>query len=391
MFGERETMAENLESQTDKKNEFVSASFIKRFAAAFGEYLLILSIPSILFILSDIFAELGAGILFGILFTFFYGASILVIIAIVIILPVFLSVYFEQSRFKATPLKMLLGLQVFNVDGTETELPQLVHRAIFKNIIIIVIAILFFNFINMPDYSGWYFLIPVFILIIYNIAGVAGWLPFKPKGQALNDQLAGTIVLQKACFKNRVSIFSMILIPFILFILTFKIFLMWSIGSFNIITIVPGCFNGKWVYRLILGYSRDKTLMIKNNMHNIQDLLEDYGKSTGGIYPKNLQELSVSTYWKKFTNPYCASMSGIGGALLDYKEYKQRDKYSGFILYEPIGNPPKRYFIYGCDIKGDLVYYLLPHTYTTILDLQKEPILKQLFPFTNYWQIMYLE
>jgi len=381
-------MNENLESQTDKKNEFVPASFIKRFAAAFGEYLLILSIPSVLFILSGILGKLGARILFGILLSLFYFFSVFVIIIIVIILPVFLSVYFEQSRFKATPFKMLLGLQVFNVDGTDLYSSRLKHRAIFKNIIIIVIAILFFNFLSMPDYSGWGFLIPIFILIIYNIAGISGWLPFKAKGQALHDQLAGTIVLQKTFFKNKVSIFSIILIPFILFILTFKIFLMWSIWSFNIITIVPGCVSRAWIYRLVLEEDR-YNLVVKSHMFIFQEGVEKYGKSTGGIYPKNLQELSVSPYWKKFTNPYCGYAEGIGGALLDYKEYKRADKYSGFILYEPIGNPPKRYFIYGCDIKGELIYKLDNNIRFDIDTPQ--PILQQLFPFANYWQIMYWE
>ena len=127
-------MAENLESQTDEKKEFVPASFIKRFAAAFGEYLLILSIPSVLFILSVILDKFKIRTLSDLLLTLFYVTGILVITAL---FPIFLSVYFEQSRFKATPFKMLLGFQVFNVDGTEAEFPQLVHRAILKNISIL--------------------------------------------------------------------------------------------------------------------------------------------------------------------------------------------------------------------------------------------------------------
>ena len=266
MFGERETMAENLESQTDKKNEFVSASFIKRFAAAFGEYLLILSIPSILFILSYYFASLRLEILFQLVVTLFEASSIFFII-MTIIIPILFSVYFEQSRFKATPFKILLGLQVFNVDGTEAEFPQVVHRTIFKNIIIIVIAILFLNFLNMPDYSGLPFLIPIFIIIIYNIAGISAWLPFKAKGQALHDQLAGTIVLQKVCFKNKVSIFSIILIPLIIFLLTFNIFFMWSRPWLDTLTIIPGCFNGAWKYRLGLEeYRRMRLVFIKSNI-----------------------------------------------------------------------------------------------------------------------------
>ena len=249
----------------------------------------------------------------------------------------------------------------------------------------------------MPDYSGWGFFIPIFILIIYNIAGISGWLPFKAKGQALHDQLAGTIVLQKVSFKNKVSILSIVLIPFIIFILTFKIFLMWSIWSFNIITIVPTCANKAWLYRLVLKEDPHNggLYVVKSHMFALQEMLEFYKKSTGGIYPKNLQELSISPYWKELRKPYCFSMSKRD-ALMDYKYYKQSVKYSGCVLYESIGNPPKSYYIYGCDIKGELRYKLYngpPYLY----DLKEhdlkdreipEAFLKQLFPFFYDWILM---
>ena len=386
-------MTENLESQTDKKNEFVPASFIKRFAAAFGEHLLILSIPSVLFILSYILSELRVMIFLGILLSLFYNASALVIIIMIIIMTSFFYVYFEKSHYQATPFKILLGLHVFNVDGTEAELPQLVHRAILKNIIVIVIAILFLNFLNMPDYSGWYFLIPIFIIILYNLAGISGWFPFKIEGQALHDQLAGTIVLQKTFFKNKVSIFSMVLIPLILFLLTFNIFFMWSRPWLNI-AIIPSCFNGTWIYRLgVEEYRYESLKMIKLTIYSLEEIVKKYSESNGGVYPKNLHELSGTSYWKNFNNSYCNDMSGIGGALMDYEEYQKikfHDKHRGFILYKSVGNPPKRYFIYGCDIKGDLIYYYhLPHKYYEVLDLKKESLLGQLFPFLIF-DISYL-
>ena len=390
-------MVENLEFQIYKKNEFVPASFIKRFAAAFGEYLFILSIPSVLFILSYCLGLFNVGILFS-LFVILFKASGIFFIIMAFIIPVLFYDGFEESRFKATPFKMLLGLQVFNVDETEADSSKIIRRAIFKTIIIIVIGILFLNFLNMPDYSGLPFLIPIFIIVIYNIAGIEGWLPFKLKGQALHDQLAGTIVLQKTFFKNKISIFSIILIPFILFLLTFNIFYMWSRPWLNIVTI-QGCFNGAWMYRLGLEeysvYNRNIFLNIQSHIYYLRDMVEKYGECTGGIYPKNLQELSISPYWKNYNNPYChyLGISGIGSAFMDYKEYqknKLHDKHRGLILYEPIGTPPKGYHIYGCDIKGEMVYYLLvKNKYTYILDLKKDSLLYQLFPFLVF-DISYL-
>ena len=93
-------MAENLESQTDEKKEFVPASFIKRFAAAFGEYLFILSIPSILLIFSYIVAILPFALLYMLKFIWIF---------IIIIFSIFFHAYFETSHFKSTPFKMLLG------------------------------------------------------------------------------------------------------------------------------------------------------------------------------------------------------------------------------------------------------------------------------------------
>jgi len=369
-------MAENLESQTDEKKEFVPASFIKRFAAAFGEYLFILSIPSILLIFSYIVAILPFALLYMLKFIWIF---------IIIIFSIFFHAYFETSHFKSTPFKMLLGLQVFNDDGREAGFSQI----ILKNIIIIIIAILFLTFINMPDYSGLPFLIPIFLIIIYNIAGISGWLPFKTKGQALHDQVAGTIILQKASFKNKVSIFSIILIPFILFLLTFNVFLMWAGPWLNIVTI-PSCFNGTWMYRLgVEEYGREILPSVKSNMHTLQNVIEKYGNINNGIYPKSLQELSATSYWKEFTNPYCSNQ-GIGHALMDYEEYQRtkfHDKHRGFVLYELIGNPPKRYFIYGCDIKGELRYKLYNNIW---FDINTSlPLLEQLFPFLIF-DISYL-
>ena len=186
------------------------------------------------------------------------------------------------------------------------------------------------------------YIIIILILFLYNIAGSSGWL--KTKGQALHDQLSRTIVLAISSPKIPIRITG---ITSVIVLSIITIFL--SISK-------SGYYHG--------GSSSEKISSVKSNMHTLQTIVENYAVDNKHFYPSSLEELykeaNKHNYWKDFSNPY-TSVTGIGinGSLLNYKDYNvyilNYCRYRGLVLYNSLGNPPVKYFIYGCGRNGQLI------------------------------------
>lgn len=113
----------------------------------------------------------------------------------------------------------------------------------------------------------------------------------------------------------------------------------------------------------------NKIDVLKQNMHELQKMVEIYGVDWGGGYPPNLETLkheainSLNPYWEDLINPFTSNKGiGISGVMVDYSKYKEvKDKgsqLSGLLIYEPVLSDKKiidYYRIWACDENGKII------------------------------------
>ena len=109
------------------------------------------------------------------------------------------------------------------------------------------------------------------------------------------------------------------------------------------------------------GHTRSPISSVKANMHTLQTTVETYAADYKGIYPENIMQLyrdainKEKNYWKGFYNPFTHEPGITLESVMDFKFYEPIENYKGFVLYDPVGIPPVKYYIYGTDSKGELI------------------------------------
>lgn len=94
--------------------------------------------------------------------------------------------------------------------------------------------------------------------------------------------------------------------------------------------------------------TRPKISSVKANMHTLQTMVETYYYTGKKRYPLTIAELHEAAiqgekpYWKDLMNPYLGT-HGPGQAYSDDEGLVLK----GVVTYQPIGNPPSTYRIYG--------------------------------------------
>lgn len=108
-----------------------------------------------------------------------------------------------------------------------------------------------------------------------------------------------------------------------------------------------------------------KLSQTKSNMLVLRSLVEIYGSRHKGNFPRNIEELYEDAmkadppYWKDIINPY-SKQSGMGISIQN--DLDKGPKKAGGVGYYPVENrpphehnPPRAYYIYGYNVKGDKI------------------------------------